>query len=181
VFYGGDSGDWAPWAFAGFGHTPTVTPNGAGRSGDKLGVADAIAWWNPTDKFSSWINYDYYWTDNSDNGGSGNTGFEGTTVNALAIASRYAVTDSTGVSLRAEGQWWDINAPGSAPELTFYALTGTVDHKLAENLTVKAEVRYDVGKMSGGPDNFFLHRNDGPTGWEDNDQVLALLQMLYKF
>jgi hypothetical protein len=97
------------------------------------------------------------------------------------VASRYAIGEATGVSLRAEGQSWNIDNGASAPELTFYALTGTVDHALTENLIVKAEVRYDAGKVGDGPDNFFLDGNDGPTGWEDNDQVLGLLQMLYKF
>jgi hypothetical protein len=177
IFYGGDSGDWAPWAFAGFPNTP----NGAGRSGDKIGVSDHIFWWNPTDQFSAWINYDYYWVENTDNAASGHTGFDKTQIHALALASRYAIGEATGVSLRAEGQWWNIDQGSSAPELTFYALTGTVDHTLTENLIVKAELRYDVGKLSDGPNSFFLDRNDGPTGWEDNDQLLGLLQMLYKF
>jgi hypothetical protein len=74
IYYGGDSGDWAPWAFAGFPNTP----NGAGRSGDKLGVSDHILWWNPTVQFSDWINYDYYWVENTDNAASGHTGFDKT-------------------------------------------------------------------------------------------------------
>ena len=178
IFYGGDSGDWAPWAFAGFG---AGTPNGAGRSGDKIGVSDHILFWNPTDKFSAWVNYDFYWTADSNDSASGNTGFTDTKVHALALASRYAVGDATGVSLRGEYQAWDLNAPGNNPELTFWALTGTVDHTLTENLIVKAEVRYDVGKQSGGPDNFFLDGGDGPTAFDDNDQLLGLVQMMYKF
>jgi len=178
VFYGGDSGDFTPWAFAGF---PNGTPTGAGRSGDKIGVSDHILWWNPTDRFSAWVNYDFYWTANSDNGASGNTGFEDTKIHALALASRYAISDATGVSLRGEYQAWDLNSGGPKPELTFWALTGTVDHTLTENLLVKAEVRYDVGKIQDDPDNFFLDGGDGPTAFDDNDQVLALIQMMYKF
>jgi hypothetical protein len=178
IFYGGDSGDWAPWAFAGFG---AGTPNGAGRSGDKLGVSDHVFSWNPTDQFSAFVNYDYYWTADSNSAASGNTGFTGTNVHAIALASRYAITEATGVSLRGEYQTWDIAAPGNNPELDFWALTLTGDHTLTENLIVKAEVRYDVGKISGAPDNFFLDGGDGPTAFDDNDQVLGLVQMMYKF
>ena len=59
-----------------------------------------------------------------------------------------------------------------------WAITGTVDHALTENLIVKAEVRYDVAKQKGAPDNFFLDGgNGGPTDWDDNDQVLGLVRI----
>ena len=32
-----------------------------------------------------------------------------------------------------------------------------------------------------GPDDFFLDGGDGPTVFDDNDQVLGLVQMMYKF
>ena len=177
VFYGGDSGDWAPWAFAGF----PATPNGAGRSGDKIGVTDWVLSWNPTDRFSAWLNYDFYWVANSNTTASGNTGFSDTKVNAIALASRYAIAEATGIAVRGEWQGWDLNAPGSNPELNMFAVTTTVDHALTENLIVKAEARYDIGTQKDAPDNFFLDGGDGPTAWDDNDQFLGLVQMMYKF
>jgi hypothetical protein len=65
-----------------------------------------------------------------------------------------------------------LNLPGW-PE----RVHGTPQHRLEVE---EGKVRHDVGSVSGGPDNFFLDRCDGPTGWEDKDQVLGLLQMLYE-
>ncbi len=174
VFYGGDSGDWAPW-----GLISGLQESGIRRSGDKIGLADAVLTWNPTDRFSAWANYDYYWVHNAD------SALSSLDIHTIALASRFGVTDATGVSLRGEYQWWDssgdFGSGGRSPELEFWALTGTVDHKLTENLTVKAEVRYDVGKLRNGDDLFFLDGGDGPTAWDDNDQVLGLVQMRYDF
>jgi hypothetical protein len=177
VFYGGDSGDWAPWLYLGLG---AGTPNGSFRSGDKLGVADTVITWNPTDQFSSWLNFDYYWTHNTDTSVSGNTGYD-VHAYALALASRYAIGDATGISLRGEWQGWDFTSPGGPPELNAFAVTATVDHSLTENLIVKAEARYDVQSQADVANNFFLDGGGGPTDFDDNDQVLGLVQMLYKF
>ena len=104
IFYGGDSGDFAPWAYAGI---PAGTGNGAGRSGDKIGVFDHVLSWNPTDRFSAWANYDYYWVANTNSDVLGHAN-----VHALALASRYGITDATGVALRGEYQTWNLDSGG---------------------------------------------------------------------
>ena len=125
--------------------------------------------WNPTDRFSAWANYDYFWFHDNDNDLTDNY------IHTVALASRYGITDATGIALRGEYQWWgDIDQGGPAPQLQFWAITGTVDHTLTENLTVKVEARYDVGKVRNDPDDFFLDGGDGPNAWDDNDQVLGL-------
>jgi hypothetical protein len=175
AFYGGDAGDFATW-----GPITATSEDGIRRSGDKIGVADAILWWNPTDNFSSWINYDYYWFHNNDNDQTPSS------IHTVAIASRFGFTERAGIALRGEYQWWDLasnsfTGSGPAPELQMYAITGTFDYALTENLIVKAEARYDVGKARGTEDFFFLDGGDGPEEFDDNDQVLGLVQMMYKF
>jgi len=176
IFYGGDSGDFVPWAYAGNG-----APNGAGRSGDKIGVTDHILSWNPTDRFSAWANYDFYWVADTNTSASGNSGYTGTKIHTIALASRYAVTDATGVALRGEYQAWNLASATTRPDLSFWALTATVDHALTENLTVKVEARYDVGNNESGADGFFIDGGDGAGVFNDNDQLMGIVQMLYKF
>ena len=176
IFYGGDSGDFVPWAYAGNG-----APNGAGRSGDKIGVSDHILSWNPTDRFSAWANYDFYWVADTNTSASGNSGYTGTKIHTIALASRYAVTDATGVALRGEYQAWNLASATTRPDLSFWALTATVDHALTENLTVKVEARYDVGNNESGADGFFIDGGDGAGVFNDNDQLMGIVQMLYKF
>jgi hypothetical protein len=170
AFYGGDSGDFPLWsAISG------TSEDGIRRSGDKIGVADGVLSWNPVDNFSAWLNYDYYWFHNNDND------LTPVDIHTVAIASRYGITERLGVALRGEYQWWNLASAGSVPELQLWALTGTVDYALTDNLILKAEARYDVGKIRGDSDDFFLDGGDGPTAFDDNDQVLGLLQMMYKF
>jgi hypothetical protein len=171
VYYGGDIGDWAPWFFYN-----GVTNAGDARSGDKIGVADLVVNWNPTDRLSTWANYDYYWTHNVDD-----PVISSLNIHTFALASRYGVTDRAGVALRGEYQMWNSDAP----DISFWTITGTFDYALTENLIVKLEGRYDIGKSSN-PNNpfggsFFISGDDGAGVYDDSDQVLGLVQMMYKF
>lgn len=167
VFYGGDSGDFAPWVFV-----TALDESGIGRSGDNIGVADLVVNWNPTDRLATWANYDYYWTHDVDN-----ADFRSLNIHSFALASRYEVIEGTGVALRGEYQWWDWDGPN----IHYWTLTGTVDHALTENLIVKVEGRYDLGKAAGAPNDFFISGDDGPGVFDDSDQVLFIGQLMYKF
>jgi hypothetical protein len=179
VFWGGDSGDWAPW-----GRVSGVSNSGIMRESDKIGVADAIVTWNPTDNLSTWINYDYYWTNNS------NSSLGPLNINAIAVASRYAITDRAGVALRGEYQHWDTSGDSfgggdATSNINLWAITGTVDYSLTENMIVKVEGRYDIGTINNFPDDFFMGGtgsfSDSDDALTNNDQFLALIQMMYKF
>ena len=176
VFWGGDIGDFGPTALA---YSVFGGDFGVGRTTDQVGVLDAIFTWNPTDRLSTWVNFDYYWLhDHSPNDFLGSA-IEDTNIYAGAIASRYAITDSTGVAMRAEYQWWDV---GGFTDLNLWAITGTVDHALTENLIVKVEARYDNQSFRGGNDNvFFMDGHEGPGVYDDDDQVMGVVQMMYKF
>jgi hypothetical protein len=167
AFYGGDSGDWAPWGFV-----TGLTDSGIMRSGDKIGVADLVVNWNPTDRLSTWANYDFYWTDDTNN-----SDLSSLNIHAFALASRYGITERTGVALRGEYQWWSWDGPN----IHYWTITGTLDHALTENLILKVEGRYDIGKAANDPNDFFMSGDDGPGVFDDGDQVLGLVQMMYKF
>jgi opacity protein-like surface antigen len=66
-----------------------------------------------------------------------------------------------------------------------WALTGTVDYALTENMIVKVEGRYDIGTINNSPDDFFMGGtgsfSDSDDALTQNDQFLALVQMMYKF
>jgi len=178
AFWGGDSGDWTPWGrISGFSQT------GIMRENDKIGLVDHVLTWNPTDRLSTWINYDFYWTN------SNQSDLTHLNIHAVALASRFAITDRTGVALRGEYQFWDTSGDwGSAagsPNIHFWALTGTVDHALTENLILKVEARYDIGTINNVSDDFFMGGtgsfSDSDDAFTQNDQVLGLVQMMYKF
>jgi len=172
VYWGGDVGDFTPTAtFAG--------DYGVAHNSDSVGVLDAVLTWNPTDRLSTWANFDYYWI--HDNPGSQALGTpqipNAANIYTGALASRYAITDATGIAIRGEYQWW-------ASELAaqnLWAITGTIDHTLTENLIVKLEARYDHQNDNNAGDEFFLSGGEGPETWSKKGQTLGLVQMLYKF
>jgi hypothetical protein len=166
VYWGGDISDFTPGTINGSGDL------GIGRNTDSIGVLDAILTWNPTDRLSTWANFDYYWLHDN-----GNSAISNANIYAGALASRYAITDRTGVALRGEYQWWGSDLP----RIDLWSITGTVDHALTENLIVKVEARYDAGNIHNGPNDIFLSGGDGPEDFNDNNQVLGLVQMMYKF
>jgi hypothetical protein len=71
-----------------------------------------------------------------------------------------------------------------ADDLKLFSITGTFDHRLAENLTLRVEGRYDVARLDGVPDMFFVAGEDPadvPTIYRKEDQVLGLVEILYEF
>jgi len=129
----------------------------------------------------------------------------------VAVAGRFAVTERLGIALR--GEYVDIDdwlpgqlgggfqpriggaapAPGqfanSAADLEMWGITGTVDYKLAENLTVKVEARYDdisegtnqSSRIAGNPrsdDDLFFNASGVPT---QDDQFTTGVEVIYTF
>ena len=101
-------------------------------------------------------------------------------IEALLLSGRYAVTERTGVALRAE--YVDIdnfNGPGS--DLSVWGLTSTVDYKLTDDLTVRGEVRYD--SISDGGDLFVTDNSFGVNAaeFDEDDQITAGVEVIYTF
>ena len=171
VYWGGDVGDFTPTALYG-------TDFGIAHNSDSVGVLDAILTWNPSDRLSTWANFDFYWI--HDNDGSNNIP-NNANIYTGSIASRYAVTDSTGVALRGEYQWWASDFGAVEGPQHLWSLTGTIDHSLTENLIVKLEARYDHQDGHSDGNQFFLSGGHGNDVWNNKGQTLGLVQMLYKF
>ena len=97
----------------------------------------------------------------------------------IAWATRYGITDRTGVALRFEYAQLDnfYSSATSLEDLEVFGITGTVDHLLTDTLMLRGEIRYDHADDGMG-DNVFI--DDGPL-LEEEDQVVFLLEAIYKF
>lgn len=148
-----------------------------GRSKDKQGVVDMVLDWNPSDRLSTWVNVDWIWTDNEMRPGDARA-------LGIAVAGRYAVSDATGFALRGEyvrswDQYVEVGSSSVMDNHNLWSVTGTIDHKLTDHLTVKAEVVYQEASTNGGPDEVFFIDNN--TSDLDEGQVLIGAQMIYQF
>ena len=203
--YGGDVDDLlAP--FGQFGvFIPQVNYNsGSERDSDRVGLLDTVLTWDPSDKLSTWVNFDYYWTQDTGAASVGGPGAiqstSSLTIYGIAAAGRYAVTEDTGFSLRYEwlylkglgqrpGTTTFVSSPGA--DTTLMSLTGTVDHHLTDNLVLSAEARWDRGQGQG-EDDYFIDQVAGSAASSDLDegdflskgsdhQVLGIVQLRYDF
>jgi hypothetical protein len=138
-----------------------------GKSGsDQVGIANLVAKWNPTENFSSWLDFTYAWQSSCDGEtypfGSQNLrncpNFIGSqnasgSPNAwgVALAGRYGITERLGFALRGEFvqdnrnylRWESGTVPIIPVDVDIWGFTGTFDYTITDNLIVKAEFRYD--------------------------------------
>jgi hypothetical protein len=165
---------------------------GPGSDRDAVGLLDVVVTADPTEALSLWLNFDYYWSD-----GSGSSdGASSLTPWGIAAAGRYAITEKTGIALRAE--WLELNDArayyyldeavfgdgGDGADSSIWSITGTLDHALTDNLTVRAEMRYDRASGQGSPDNFFIDDHSELSSadrFNQEDQLQGLIQLLYRF
>jgi hypothetical protein len=146
---------------------------------DRSGLLDLLATFN-SDAFSLWANADYAWIEGSRAAAWG-----------AAIAGQVPLTDVFSAALRLEyvrdrEALHGVFAPGTSflgigpsnRHSEIYGATGTLAYELAENLTLKGEVRYDRVKEDdlGGSEEFFTNTSNG-----DNDQVVGVAQVVYAF
>jgi len=130
-------------------------------------ILDFIARWTPNDKFSSYVNFDWV---SSETGGNTVDGY------GLAGAARFAFSERTGIAGRVE---YLSLADDFGGDLKTWELTGTLDHKLLEGLTLRTEVRYDSAAaadlITGGGDNLYF----GDRGFEYDNQVTMGVELIY--
>lgn len=120
---------------------------------EPVGTVDVLLTADPTESFSAWLNFDYKFSN------SGNPYAWG-----AALAGRYAFTDKLGFALRGEYVQIDsssiigggfpfstVTGPvGWGENTDIYGITGTLDYLITDNLTLKAEVRFDYVDSYGG-------------------------------
>ncbi|MCH2169918.1 porin, partial [Myxococcota bacterium] len=131
---------------------------------DSSHLVDVIASWNPSDNLGVYVNFDYVKTDQP---GAGEI-----STKALAAASRLAISDTTGIAARFEYLSTDL----AGTETTAYTVTGTVDHALTDNLTARAEIRWDMGG-----DDALLFQNGSAVANQEDSQVVGVAQLVYSF
>jgi hypothetical protein len=135
-------------------------------------ILDFIGRWNPTASLSTYVNADYISTDV--NGAADSVDGYG-----IAGAARFAFNETTGLAGRFEylSLEDDLNN-----DLKIWELTGTLDHKLTDALTLRGEVRYDSASeadlLTGAGDDLYTG-DDGP--FDDDSQVTLGVEVLYGF
>lgn len=166
-----------------------------GNSNQSQGLLDVILTVNPLDNLSAYINYDFRFEKNRLASYPNPANSFSLNTNAIAVGARLAVIESTGFALRGEyfsaydstpvnvggsnnGGYLNTSFGGRTPQSTVsaWSITGTIDHSLTDNLTVKAEVRYD--DTSPG---MFLHKDGTATPTSLEGQTVALAQLIYEF
>jgi hypothetical protein len=187
-FYGGDINQHPLFGLVDSIQGGSVTSEGA--DSDSISLIDTVFSWTPSDRFTTWVNFDWYRADNS-----ANPDVSSMRIYALAVAGRFGITERTGFALRYEFMYLEdhpfifesdgVDDGGSGTQdANFWSITGTLDHALTDNLTVRAEVRYDWSGSQESPDNFFATSQveaDDDDYFTKRDQVLGVVQMLYSF
>ena len=157
-------------AEGGRGIHPAVAGTHPGDNAHREGLVDVVATLT-TDGFEAWVNADYLWAEESSAAAYG-----------VAVAGMVPLTDLLSVAARLEYARDDGRAPifGFAVpgrHSDVYSATGTIAYELAENLTLKGEVRYDkVNEGPATPDAFVTNTTGG-----SSSQVVGLGQMIYAF
>ena len=133
-------------------------------------ILDFIGRFTPNEKFSSYVNFDWVSTDVGP-GGNNVDGY------GVAAAARYALGDSTGIAGRFE--YLSLEDDDFGSDLTIWGITGTVDQKLTEGLTLRGEIRYDSASdgelLTGGGDDIYF----GDDGFDYDDQVTLGIEVIY--
>jgi len=181
----GQSFDTWKWSFAGVSGAADSGALFDQPAGDRETILDLILGWTPNEKFSAYVNADWIQTEVSraldttvDPPVTVPVDFE-VEGYGIAVAGRYAFTEATGFALR--GEWVDLDDFfGEDTELQMWTLTGTLDHKLTDQLTLRGELRYDAiadAESDTGDDLFF--DSDGELG--EDDELVAGVEVIYSF
>ena len=164
VFSVGLSNDMMAVSFNGQVDFEDENDAGGSAAPDSEGlILDGIVSIMPSDSLNAWLNVTYRQVDDAVFGPA----TEDLDQIGINVGARLALNDKLGVSPRFEYLDYDID---NGPSAEFFALTGTLDYMLVENLTAKLEVKWD---HSADFDAY-----DG--GSEDN-RVLVGTQVIYTF
>ena len=172
-----------------YGSEPTIVENfstAPGHSGNQVGLADATAWFNPSDKVSLWANYTYLFVDQTGYGAHG-----------VAVAGRVQILPDLGAAVRGEyvrerassghGQLiFTDSVGGGAHDVDAWSVTGTLDYALTEHLKLRSEFRWDLANGNGtSTDNGGLGNNqfaeNKPNDFSSLDQMVWLVAAEYVF
>lgn len=138
---------------------------GTGSTDDcNTSVFDVYASLDPSDNYSTWLNFDWVTSFGDDVVGEGNA-------YGISWAQRLAVTDSTGISSRLEYLFFEDDFLGANDDGELVTVTATVDHTLVEGIVIRGEVRYDK----------YLEEDVQTFTSGDDEQLVALAEMYFEF
>lgn len=161
------------------------TPTNFDPDAYRLGIVNLVVRWDPSDALSTWLDFDYVWTQGLE------AIVEGEQLRVpgepeafgVAAASRYAVSPQTGFGFRAEllygrDNFLDPTRVTGIGDHTLWSITGTLDHTFAENFVLRLEGRWDAGERDGSDAFFFRDRDAGEYRHE---QFVGGVQAYYRF
>ena len=142
-------------------------PENNDRNEFDLAIFDLVVGGDPVEDLSVYVNFDYVWSHPGH-------GVPNTDTWGASVAGRYAVSEVTGLAGR-----FDVVVvnPSDARSEDEYSITATVDHLIADHLTLRGEMRFDWGvdgkyKKAGTP--YSADRGS-------NHQNLFLVEAIYSF
>ncbi len=162
-----------------------IDPDGIQQTGDsgfgETGLVDLLLTWDPTERISTWLNFNYKWVPDSL---SRNFGFnDGGDAWGIAMAARLGLTETIGFAVRGEFLM-DSNAVIGFAEgdSEVSGITGTLDWTITDGLVAKAEIRWDSVTISDGRDeSVFINNNKGATRFTRSDQLVGGVELTYQF
>jgi len=167
-----------------------------GFDADSVALIDLVATWDPIESVSAWVNFDYYWFNNAGNGPGTDFSYDFDRMNVYGVSTgaRWGFLENTGLAvrfewLRAEYHPFVLTEGGEVlfgnigQDANLFSITGTLDHALTDNLSVRVEGRYDWADTNVGDDNFFTtaRPNSSHAHYTREGQGLGLIEMLYRF
>ncbi len=151
------------------------------EKGDEL-ILDLILSFDPTEKFSTYVNFDYLTAD-----APGTSKGEAW---GVSWAGKYNITERLSQALRVDyvdddgGVFLPTNGVAGAGDVHLWTITATTGFKLTDNLTLRGEVRYDDIDIQNGPILGRTNQNDffnSDSGLTEGNQILVGAQAVYSF
>jgi hypothetical protein len=162
-----------------WGGSDTASSSSADEEADEL-ILDVILKFDPTEKFSTYINADYLETDP---GGSADDG----SAWGVSWAGRYQFTERLSQALRLDYVDGDegvfSGGDTSFGDIDIWTVTATTGFQLTNNLTLRGEIRYDSASVDG-PNSFGPDQDDfffSDSGLTEDDQILVGANVVYSF
>ena len=155
-----------------------------GNSGfGETGLLDVVITWDPTERISTAVNFDYKWDPGSAGGNDPDAW-------GIAMYARLGIFDNLGFAIRGE-YLQDSGQIGNARSVFGFvdgdgtdvsSITGTLDWTITDGLVAKAELRYDSVIISDGVDStVFINDNKDSERFTRSDQLVGGVQLTYQF
>ena len=160
-----------------YGNATGGLPPGEGLEAQNTAIVDVILTWDPTERFTTYVNFDYLWDNGApQNGGNNDPAWAW----GIAWAGRYAITERFGAAARLEYVNDRRQLFGFDNNLRVWSSTLTLDYALTDQLVVRGEYRYDGGSITDTVNNeIFVSGRSG--AFDRGSQNLLGVEAIYAF